>query len=148
MSDKHTFYSTCPYFTAAKYIREMERLAQKNYAPTGMAPAYSYIMMTLQDENPQTINDLSSKLGYDHSTISRMSKKLADKELILQSCSGRTTLLQLTKEGKIFLKVANVCSKKMERKTATIFGENEKKQLVQDLINAYRGLKKYNTDDS
>ncbi|KRM96277.1 hypothetical protein FC19_GL000557 [Liquorilactobacillus aquaticus DSM 21051] len=126
----------------------MEKLAQKNYAPTGMAPAYSYIMMTLQDENPQTINDLSSKLGYDHSTISRMAKKLADKELILQSFSGRTTLLQLTKEGENFLKVANVCSKKIEQTTATVFGKDGKKQLVQDLIKAYSGLKKNNTNNS
>ncbi|MFX3618675.1 MAG: MarR family winged helix-turn-helix transcriptional regulator [Sporolactobacillus sp.] len=144
MPTDHQFYRTCPYFTAAKYMREMEKTAQKFFAPTGMSPAYSYIMMTLQDKNPQTINELSCKLGYDHSSISRMTKKLADKNLILQISSGRTTLLQLTREGETFLEIANRCSKKIEQHTAMIFGENGKKQLVQDLIKAYQELKKSN----
>lgn len=36
MSTDHHFYRTCPYFTAAKYMREMEKTAQKFFAPTGV----------------------------------------------------------------------------------------------------------------
>ncbi|MFT8871905.1 MAG: MarR family transcriptional regulator [Sporolactobacillus sp.] len=145
MSDNHPFYNTCPYFTAARYMREMEKIAQKIYAPTGMAPAYSYIMMALQDKNPQTINELSEKLGYDHSSISRMTKKLADKQLIQQTSSGRTTLLQLTSEGETFLNTINKCSNQTEQFTASVFGASGKKHLVQHFIEAYQLLKNSNS---
>lgn len=125
LSMAHQFYQTCAYFTAARYLRAVEQLTDKIFAPTGMKPAYSYIMMALEDQHPQTIKELSTKLGYERSTISRLTKTLAQKELVSLKAKGRATSIDLTDNSAEFLASANECLNQLTATTDRLLGANK-----------------------
>lgn len=121
----HHFQQTCAYFTAAKYMRAAERLADQVFAPTGMKPAYSYIMLTLVDQHPTSITQLAETLGYERSSMSRMIKQLASKQLVSLSTQGRTTQVDLGAHSPAWLTIAEACLSKWGETTNTLLGENK-----------------------
>jgi len=121
----HHFTETCAYFTAARYMRAMEQLTDKIFAPTGMKPAYSYIMMTLEDVHPQTIKELSTKLGYERSTISRLAKVLAQRNLVTLQAQGRATSIDLASVSQDFLIIANRCLDNLTTTTDDLMGTDK-----------------------
>ncbi|MFC6182036.1 MarR family transcriptional regulator [Lactiplantibacillus daowaiensis] len=106
---RHHFYQTCAYFTAARYMRSIEQVADQTFAPTGLKPAYSYIMMALEDQHPMTIMQIADQLGYERSTVSRMVKSLSQKKLTTLATAGRATTVDLGPASVEFLKTANQC---------------------------------------
>lgn len=121
----HHFQQTCAYFTAAKYMRAAERLADHVFAPTGMKPAYSYIMLTLVDQHPTSITQLAETLGYERSSMSRMIKQLAAKQLVSLTTQGRTTQVDLGTRSPAWLPLAEACLSKWGETTNTLLGENK-----------------------
>lgn len=122
---EHQFYTKCAYFTAARYMRSVEKIADKVYAPTKMKPAYSYIMMNIEDSNPTSIMSITNRLGYDRSSVSRMVKILSNENLVELSSKGRSTVVSLTIQGKEFLKIANDCREKFGKLTDDLLGEDK-----------------------
>lgn len=121
---QHHFYQTCAYFTAARYMRSIERVADATFAPTGLKPAYSYIMMALEDTPTMTIMAISEQLGYERSTVSRLVKALAQRDLVQLATAGRATTVSLGPASTDFLKLANQC--------LTAFGEQTDAYLGAD----------------
>lgn len=105
----HHFYDTCAYFTAARYMRTVDGLVNQFFQPTGMKPAYSYIMMALEDEHPQTVTKTAAKLGYERSSIYRMAQKLEQKGLVTFYNDGKSATIDLLPASKDFLTIANQC---------------------------------------
>lgn len=105
----HHFYETCAYFTAARYMRTVEGLATQTFQPTGMKPAYSYIMLALEDRHPQTVTDLATTLGYDRSSIYRMVQRLEQRGLVHLYPVGKSATVDLLPDSAAFLKTANQC---------------------------------------
>jgi DNA-binding MarR family transcriptional regulator len=124
---EHHFYQTCAYFTAARYMRTVEKFTDQIFAPTGMKPAYSYIMMAIEDENPLSIMQISERLGYDRSTISRMVKVLSKQNLVELNSKSRETIVELTADGREFLKISNQCLDKLGEATDELLGEDKPK---------------------
>ncbi|WP_225428254.1 MarR family winged helix-turn-helix transcriptional regulator [Levilactobacillus enshiensis] len=115
-------------------MRSIEQLADKIYAPTGMKPAYAYIMMTLEDTHPLTIQQLSHRLGYERSSISRMVKTLANKQLVTLTAQGRATQIALAPASVGFLQIANACLATFSQTTDNLLGD-QKAPMTQLLTN-------------
>ncbi|MGX6429729.1 MarR family winged helix-turn-helix transcriptional regulator [Levilactobacillus yonginensis] len=105
----HHFYETCAYFTAARYMRTAEAAANEFFKPTGMRPAYAYLMMALEDQHPQTISQLSENLGYERSSIYRMVQKLEKNGYLKMYLDGKSSTVDLLPASTPFLKTANQC---------------------------------------
>jgi len=121
----HHFYETCAYFTAARYMRTAEAVADKFFKPTGMKPAYAYLMMALEDQYPQTINNLAAKLGYERSSIYRMAQKLEQKGYIKMYLEGKSANVELLPASAPFLKTANQCLEKWGNFTTERLGSDK-----------------------
>ena len=121
----HTFTTTCAYFTAARYLRTVERVADKVYAPTGMKPAYSYIMLALEDVDGLSITALATRLGYDRTSLSRMVRQLAARHLVQLRTSGRKTLVELGPDSADFLVTANACLRDFAATTDRLLGPDK-----------------------
>ena len=105
----HHFYETCAYFTAARYMRTAEAVANKFFEPTSMRPAYSYLMMAMEDQHPQTVSQLAETLGYERSSLYRMAQKLAKMGYISMYLEGKSATIDLLPASVPFLKTANQC---------------------------------------
>lgn len=142
---EHTFIQTCAYFTAAHYMRAVEKIANKIYAPTGMSPAYSYIMMALEDHDGVSISDLARYLGYERTSLSRMIKQLKNKGLVRLKTIGRKNLIFLSENSDDFLKTANACANKLSTVTNQILGDNKPK-MTKLLVENTKKLEEQNND--
>lgn len=105
----HHFYETCAYFTAARYMRTAEAAADKFFKPTGMRPAYSYLMMALEDQHPMTISELAENLGYERSSSYRMAQKLERQGYLKMYLNGKSATVDLLPASEPFLERANRC---------------------------------------
>lgn len=121
----HHFYETCAYFTAARYMRTVEGLATQTFAPTGMKPAYVYIMLALEDQHPQTVTALATKLGYDRSSIYRMVQRLAKQDLVRLYPVGKSATIDLLPASAAFLTTANQCLETWGRFTSEKLGDDK-----------------------
>lgn len=127
---EHQFYQTCAYFTAEKYTRAVEKLAGQVFMPTQLPPPYSYIMMFVEDHNPTTIMQITRNLGYDRSSVSRMTKKLVNLGFLSTTNKGRETQLMLTTKGISFLKIANNCLNNLKKLTDELLGTDKVKMTT------------------
>lgn len=72
----------------------------------GVSTAQYYILDTLNKQGPKTTKELAEMRGISQSGISKLTKRLMDKQYILQERQvhdRRSYNLVLTKEGKAFL---------------------------------------------
>lgn len=121
----HQFYEKCAYFTAARYTRLIDKLATDVFKPTGMAPAYSYILLYLEDYSTASISDIANDLGYERTTVSRLIKKLSKKQLVKLQTQGRKTVVTLDTNSKTILEMANQCLAKLKKATDEILGDSK-----------------------
>ncbi|ETY74388.1 MarR family winged helix-turn-helix transcriptional regulator [Lactiplantibacillus fabifermentans] len=127
---EHHFYHTCAYFTAARYLRSIEQVANQTFAPTGFKPAYAYIMMALEDHHPATIMEIATTLGYERSTVSRMVKTLSQHQLVVLASAGRATTVDLGPASASFLQTANACLQKFGAQTDAYLGADKAKMTA------------------
>lgn len=136
----HQFYETCAYFTAARYLRQVEKVANQIYAPTGMPPAYAYIMLYLEDHGPSSITAVAQGLGYERTTVSRLVKKLAAQQLVQLTEQGRKNLVDLGLASSPFLVTANQCLDQLRAYTDEVLGPT-KADMTALLTTNYNKLK-------
>ncbi|MET1249490.1 MarR family transcriptional regulator [Sporolactobacillus sp. STCC-11] len=94
--NRPTFMNNCIYFTASHLFRELERLASETFAPTGMAPAYTYMMLMISTNNGLSMTELADAFDYEQSTLSRMVQKLVSRGWIEKKRHGHQTHLYLS----------------------------------------------------
>lgn len=136
----HTFYTDCSYFTAARYTREITRIANQDFKPTGMPAAYAYILLTLEDYSELTINDLVQLLGYERSSLMRMLDKLAKQQLIEISQISHKNSIRLAPQSTAMLELANKCLIDYSKHSQQLFGETVSKALTKGLVAATEQL--------
>ncbi|TGA99110.1 MarR family transcriptional regulator [Sporolactobacillus shoreae] len=100
-----TFMSNCIYFTASHLLRELERLANESFAPTGMAPAYTYMMLMISRNDGLTMTELADAFDYEQSTLSRMVQKLVSRGWLEKKRQGHQTRLFITTRAAAILPV-------------------------------------------
>lgn len=100
-----TFMSNCIYFTASHLLRELERLANESFAPTGMAPAYTYMMLMISRNDGLTMTELADAFDYEQSTLSRMVQKLVSRGWLEKKRQGHQTCLFITTRAAAILPV-------------------------------------------
>ncbi|MCO7177075.1 MarR family winged helix-turn-helix transcriptional regulator [Sporolactobacillus kofuensis] len=94
--NRPTFMNNCIYFTASHLFRELERLASESFAPTSMAPAYTYIMLMINANDGLTMTELADAFDYEQSTLSRMVQKLVSRGWIEKKRRGHQIHLYIT----------------------------------------------------
>lgn len=130
------YFKNCSYFTAAKYMRKMEQMANLYFKDTGLPPAYNYILEALDRyDEVNSIMSISHALGYDRSSISRMVKQLESKNLVKLSAEGRTTKVELTEEGKrLDHEVIKKCIASYYEAANNLFGQDNIQIMTQSLV--------------
>lgn len=103
--NRPTFMSNCIYFTASHLLRELERLANESFAPTGMAPPYTYIMLMIRSNDGLTMTELADSFDYEQSTLSRMVQKLVSRGWLWKKRQGHQTHLYITTRASDILPV-------------------------------------------
>ncbi len=99
MQDKSAKFCGCLYFASNALARNITRLAEEAYAPTGLAPSHAMLLMAVIDQpgiNPTAIAEI---MLLKPSTLTRLIEKLEQKGLVERRPNGKFIEVYPTESG-------------------------------------------------
>lgn len=124
------FMQNCLYFTASNLSRRLEKLADQIYGVTGMAPAYTYLMLMIEANPHITMTELAYEFDYEQSTLSRMVQKLVQHGWVIKKRNGRQTTLEITVDAIEILPVMHRALDKYRHASDELMGGRQQKLAV------------------
>lgn len=91
MSSEKEIYSNCLYYATNAFSRKINRIADEEFAATGLSSSYCFILMTVNSNPGATIGYIADTMQLAYSTVSRMIEKLENKGYVKRSAIGRYT---------------------------------------------------------
>ncbi|WP_410512809.1 MarR family transcriptional regulator [Paenibacillus sp. BR2-3] len=94
------FLHSCLFFNANRLSRVITKMAEEEFAPTGLTPMYGYLIRLVNGAPGISQKELSEKLYIAPSTVTRFVDKLEGKKLVERKVQGKTVLIYPTDKGK------------------------------------------------
>ncbi len=142
MPESENPYCQCLYYSANALSRLITKMAEEEFATTGLTPSYAFIMMSLNKHEGLSPGELANIMMLTPSTITRLVEKLEVKGLAKRTFKGRNTIIQSTTKGKelndIILKAWN----NLFKRYSEVLGENEASRLTSALYASAEKLNK------
>lgn len=133
-------YCGCLFFSSNALARVITRMAEEEFAITGLAPSYAFIVMIVLEKPGIQPNEISREMQLTPSTITRLIEKLEHKGYLERRVNGKFTAVYPTdKTETIVIKVKEAWMNLYKRYSA-ILGEEEGKALTRLIIDASKKL--------
>ncbi len=127
------FLHNCLFFSANRLSRAITKIAEEEFASTGLSPMYGYIIRLVTGSPGISQKELSEKLYITASTITRFIDKLEGKQLVERQGKGKTVLIYPTAKGKELEPFVRQASKNLKARYIDILGQQISEQLVDDI---------------
>ncbi|KIL41822.1 MarR family transcriptional regulator [Gordoniibacillus kamchatkensis] len=137
-----SFLHNCLFFTANRLSRAITKLAEEEFAPTGLTPMYGYLIRLVNGAPGISQKELSEKLAITASTLTRFVDKLESKRLVERKVQGKTVLVYPTAKGKELEDAIRLASKNLHSKYEALIGEEASEQLKAVIVAASEKLEK------
>jgi MarR family transcriptional regulator, organic hydroperoxide resistance regulator len=82
-------YCGCLFYAANALTRKITRLADEEFAATGLAPSPGFIVMTVNAQPGITAGEIAAVMQLQPSTVTRLLDKLETQGLVTRSASGK-----------------------------------------------------------
>ncbi|WP_042479381.1 MarR family winged helix-turn-helix transcriptional regulator [Bacillus ndiopicus] len=128
--------SNCLYFTAARFARQMEKLAEEAFSSMDIPPSYAYLIITINDYPGISQKELCQKLSIAPSTSTRFIEKLVKNKFVERKRDGKYILFYLTEEGKSLCDEIYESLNKIYLRHSEILDREHSQQLIHSLHEA------------
>ncbi|MCR8634056.1 MULTISPECIES: MarR family winged helix-turn-helix transcriptional regulator [Paenibacillus] len=128
-----SFLHNCLFFTANRLSRAITKMAEEEFAATGLTPMYGYIIRLVNGTPGITQKELSEKLYIAASTLTRFIDKLEGKQLVERKVQGKTVLVYPTPKGQELEETIRNASKSLHRRYNAILGLEASEQLSMNM---------------
>jgi DNA-binding MarR family transcriptional regulator len=136
------FLHNCLFFTVNRLSRAVTKIAEEEFAPTGLSPMYGYLIRLVNSAPGISQKELAEKLYVTPSTLTRFIDKLEGKQLVERKVQGKTVLIYLTEKGKQLVEAIRRASASFHRKYEELLGSEASDRLAQDLRHTSELLEK------
>ena len=133
-------YCDCLYHSANAFARLMTKMAEEEFAVTGLAPSHAFLLMTVNYKQGIQPKELSEQLQLMPSTVTRLIEKLETKGLVERKSVGKITEVSSTAAGKKLDKKIRSAWMSLYHRYTNLLGEKEGKQLTELIYNASKKL--------
>ncbi|MBB6672068.1 MarR family winged helix-turn-helix transcriptional regulator [Cohnella nanjingensis] len=137
-----SFLSSCMFFTANRLGRAITKIAEEEFAPTGLTPMYGYLIRLVNSAPGITQKELSEKLSIAPSTLTRFIDKLETKQLVERKVHGKTVLVYPMPKGQALEGEIRNASKRLKARYEAVLGEEFATRMSMDLISTSEHLEK------
>lgn len=138
-----SFLTSCLFFTANRLSRAITKMAEEEFAPTGLTPMYGYLVRLVNGAPGISQKELSEKLSVAPSTLTRFVDKLEMKKLVERKVQGKTVLVYPTPKGQELEESIRQASKNLRRKYEAILGEEVSEQLSKVIVSSSDQLERH-----
>lgn len=128
-----SFLHNCLFFTANRLSRVITKMAEEEFAPTGLTPMYGYLIRLVNGTPGISQKELAEKLYITASTLTRFIDKLEAKRLVERKGQGKTVLVYPTDKGLQLEETIREASRNFRLKYEAILSTEAAKQLNMDL---------------
>ncbi|WP_240417679.1 MarR family winged helix-turn-helix transcriptional regulator [Paenibacillus periandrae] len=139
---KDQFLFDCLFFTANRLSRAITKMAEEEFAPTGLSPMYGYLIRLVIGDPGISQKELSEKLHITPSTLTRFIDKLEGKQLVERKVQGKTVLVYPTPKGKELEDSIRQSSQNLHRRYDAILGKEAADLLSKDIVASSELLEK------
>ncbi|QQZ08374.1 MarR family winged helix-turn-helix transcriptional regulator [Heyndrickxia vini] len=136
--------NNCLYFTASRFARQMEKLAEEAFSSMDIPPSYAYLIITINDYPGISQKELCKKLSIAPSTSTRFIDKLVKNKFVERKRNGKHILIYLTEEGTSLCNEIYENLNKIYLRHLEILDKNHSQQLIHLLRKASELMEKNN----
>jgi DNA-binding MarR family transcriptional regulator len=136
------FLLNCLFFTANRLSRAITKMAEEEFASTGMTPMYGYLILLVNGTPGISQKDLSHKLSVTASTLTRFIDKLEVKKLVERKVHGKTVLVYPTPRGLDMEGTIRSMSKNLHNRYEGILGKEATERLKKEIYSTSEQLDK------
>jgi len=127
------YFKDCLYFTANRLGRVITRMAEEEFARTGLSPTYAFLLMAVNEKEGLTQKELGEILHLTPPTITRFVEKLEGKNFVSTRQDGRMSRIYLTDKGREIQRQISACWSSLHERYAKVLGRDEGDRLTRRL---------------
>ena len=120
----------CLFFTAQAFCRSLSRLADEEFAPTGLAPSQTYLLMIIVENPAITQKELGEHMQLAPSTITRFMDSLVRRKFVTKESAGKLVKVTATEAGLAMAPVIQAAWAKMYQRYADALGKEQGDDLA------------------
>ncbi|WP_240417845.1 MarR family winged helix-turn-helix transcriptional regulator [Paenibacillus periandrae] len=124
-----TYLKECLYFTANRLGRVITKMAEDEFAASGLSPTSAFLLMAVFEKEGISQKELGEILHLQPSTVTRLIEKLIIKGLITNRVDGRLSLIYATDKGKALEEPINESWNSLRSRYSALLGEKEGDEL-------------------
>ncbi|MFC0392226.1 MarR family winged helix-turn-helix transcriptional regulator [Paenibacillus mendelii] len=125
----NNYLQECLYFTANRLSRVMTKMAEDEFAVSGLSPTSAFLLMAVYEKDGISQKELGELLHLQPSTMTRLIEKLIIKGLLTSRIDGRLSLISATEKGKALEGTIHECWMSLRKRYTTLLGEKEGDEL-------------------
>ena len=129
-------YCGCLYFSANALARCITRIAEEEFAETGLSPSYAFLVMSINASPGIQPRELSSEMQLTPSTITRLIEKLEYKGLVERKIIGKYTEVYPTEKSLGLDETIKSAWMKLFNRYSEILGVENGKELTAQIYKA------------
>lgn len=141
MKKSNPTYCNCLYFSTAAFARLMTKIADEEFANTGLTSSYAFLLMTVNKQPGIRAQEISEQLQLTPSTITRLIEKLEKKKLLQRHINGRNTEVYPTEKSIQLDKSIKSAWKNLYFRYAELLNESNAKDLTIRISTAAQQLR-------
>jgi DNA-binding MarR family transcriptional regulator len=127
------FLHNCLFFTANRLSRAVTKIAEEEFASTGLTPMYGYLIRLVNGSPGVSQKELAEKLSITPSTLTRFVDKLEGKQLVERKVQGKTVLVYPTEKGTQLVEAIRRASANFHDRYEALLGQVASNRLAKDL---------------
>lgn len=136
------FLHNCLFFTANRLSRAITKMAEEEFAPTGLTPMYGYLIRLVNGAPGISQKELSDKLYVAPSTLTRFIDKLEGKQLVERKVHGKTVLVYPTEKGQRLEETIRQASRNFRDRYEAVLGTEASKRMSEQLETTSENLER------
>ena len=125
VGDIENILQNCLVFTAGSLARTLTKMAEEEFANTGLAPSYAFLITIVNSKNGAHPTEISDILGLAPSTVTRLIEKLERKKLVRKKIHGKQVEIRPTKKSKELQELINYSWQNLFSRYSDILGKDE-----------------------
>lgn len=124
-------YCGCLYFAAAALGRVMGRIADEEFACTGLSPSHGFLLMSVNDKPGITPGELATVMHLTPSTVTRLIERMEAKGYVTRKEEGRNTFVFPAEKSKSLDPVIRESWTNLHTRYSALIGQGKARELTE-----------------
>ncbi|KIX15319.1 MarR family winged helix-turn-helix transcriptional regulator [Dethiosulfatarculus sandiegensis] len=131
-SNQHILHN-CLYFTANSLSRVITKMAEQEFALTGLSPSHAFLVMLVMENPGIGQTELARELNLAPSTVTRFIDTLAHRGYLERKSKGKASRIFPTRAGEDLRGPIKQAWKKLHQRYANILGQEKGDELARQI---------------